>query len=64
MPLPKAWNVPLETIENGAIKNAKLIILSAGIPIESMLSEASNNLRIGTGKVWQRTNPANIIPNA
>jgi len=38
--------VSASTIEKGAIRNEKLIILSAGTPIASILSDASNIFKI------------------
>ena len=64
IPFPNAWNVEDAIIENPANTKLTLIILSAGIPIDNICSDALNIFNNGPGIACIITSPINIIPTA
>ena len=64
IPFPNAWNVEDAIIENPANTKLTLIILSAGIPIDNICSDALNFFNNGPGIACIITSPINIIPTA
>ncbi len=63
-PFPRAWNKDPQTMQNPAKRKLKLIALSAGTPMESIISDASKSENKGAGNNWNTTKPNTIIPIA
>ena len=63
-PLPSAWNTEPQTIQKPANRKLILIIRSAGMPIASMVSEASNEENNCAGNTWNTTRPTAIRATA
>ena len=63
-PFPSAWNTDPVTIQKPAKAKLKLIVRSAGTPIASIVSEASNIIKSWLGKIWNTTIPTAMIATA
>lgn len=63
-PCPNACRLDEITIHIPANAKLRLITLNAGIPISSIWSEASNNLKSTSGINWNSIIPINIIQTA
>ena len=63
-PFPSAWNTELQIIQYPAKTKHQLIVRSAGTPMESMCSDASNSESKVFGNNWNTTVPIAIIPIA
>ena len=63
-PFPSAWNMELEMIQKPAKTKLKLIVLRAGIPIASIVSDASNSESNVAGNNWNTATPTNIMLTA
>ena len=60
-PCPSAWNAEEETTQKPAKVKLRLMIRSAGIPMASMSSEASNSRSRSLGISWNTASPISIM---
>ena len=64
MPWARAWKTEEQTMQKPARRKLKLMVLRAGIPISSMLSEALKIASSLSGKSWNTAKPINMMETA